>query len=68
MGKYELSELKRLANSGEPPKDLDMHERVIFYTMRYCYQTYKKHPTEAVKQRLKDFSDPVIEFHYGRKD
>ena len=68
MGKYELEELKRLANKGVPPRDLDVHESVIFYTLRYCYKTYRKDPTEATKQRMKEFAKPVIEFHYGRKD
>ena len=64
---YDLDELKKLANSGKAPKNMDVHERVIFYTLQYCYEAYKKNPTESTKQRLKEFLDPVVEFHYGRK-
>ena len=68
MGTFELEELKKLANKGTAPKDMDVHESVIFYTLRYCYQTYKKTPSESAKKRLQEFVKPVIDFHYGRKD
>ena len=68
MGKYELGAIKRAAARGVMPQDFDNHERVIYYTLRYCYTTYEKTPTDSVRSRLKEFSDPVIEFHYGRKD
>jgi len=65
---YELNQLKRFAAKDRKPDDLDVHESVIFHTLRYCYKTYAADPTESTKQRLKEFSDPVIKFHYGRKD
>lgn len=68
MGKYSLDEIKRAAAKGDKPQDLDRHESVIYHTLNYCYRTYRKNPTEAVKRRLMEFSEPVIEFHYGRKD
>ena len=68
MANYELGALKRAAVRGVKPKDLDEHESVIYHTLRYCYKTYEKTPTESVKRRLKEFSDPGIEFHFGRKD
>ena len=65
---YELDEIKRLAAKGKNPGDFDVHESVIFYTAKYCYDTYKKDPTEATKKRMEDFLKPVVEFHFGRKD
>ena len=65
---YELDELKKLANKGTPPNDMNVHESVIFYTLRYCYKTYKKNPTEETRIRMQEFMQPVIDFHYGRKD
>jgi len=66
--KYSLEEIKRAASKGVLPDDMDTHERVIFYTARYCYHTYKKVPTEATKKRLEEFLEPVVQFHYQRKD
>ena len=68
MANYELGVIRRAAARGVMPNDFDDHERVIYHTLRYCYKTYNKTPTESVRRRLKEFSDPVIEFHYGRKD
>ena len=66
--KYSLEEIKRAASKGVLPNDMDVHERVIFYTARYCYKTYRKNPTEAMKKRLEEFLAPVVEFHFQRKD
>ena len=60
MANYELGALKRAAARGVKPKDLDEHESVIYHTLRYCYRTYEKTPTESVKNRLKEFSDEMI--------
>ena len=68
MGKYSIDEIKRFAAKGEKPNGLDVHESVIYHTLSYCYRTYRKNPTESARKRLKEFSDPVIAFHYGRKD
>lgn len=65
---YELEELKRCAYAGEKPRGMDVHESAIYYIMKYCYDTYRKDPTEKTKKRLQDFAQPVIDFHYGRKD
>lgn len=68
MGKYKLEEIKVAASKGIKPTDYDVHESVIYHTLNYCYTTYRKNPTESAKKRLKEFADPVIEFHYGRKN
>ena len=68
MGKYSLDEIKKASASGGGAKDMDVHERVIYYTAKYCYETYKKNPTEQTKKRLADFLKPVVDFHYGRID
>lgn len=58
---YEVNTLKKLAAKGTPPDDMDVHDSVIYHTMRYCYRAYKENPTESTKNRLKDFSDRAIE-------
>lgn len=65
---YELDELRKAASKGTPLPDMGIQESVIFHTLRYCYQAYRKDPTEETKKRLKDFSDNVIAIHYGKKD
>ena len=47
---------------------MGIQESVVFHTLRYCYQAYRKDPTEETRNRLKDFSDNVIEIHYGLQD
>ena len=63
---YELNEIKKLASQEKKPKDFTVHESVIYHTFVYCYRTYKKTPTESTKNRLKAFSDKVVELHYGK--
>ena len=64
---YELETLKKFAYKGKKPLDLDAHESVIYHTLEYCYNAYRKDPTESTKERLERFQEPVIAFHYGRK-
>ena len=64
---FDLDTLKKSAYSGKKPIGLDVHESVIYHTMRYCYRAYKNDPTDKTKERLKQFLNPVIEFHFGRK-
>ena len=65
---YELEELRKAASKGTLLPNMDVQESVVFYTLRYCYQAYRKTPTEETKKRLKDFSDKVIATHYGKHD
>ena len=65
---YELEELRKAASKGSPLPGMDVQESVVFYTLRYCYQAYRKNPTEETKKRLKDFSDNVIAIHYSKQD
>ena len=68
MGKHTLEEIKKAAASGQKIKDMDVHESVIYYTAMYCYETYRKNPTEKTKKRMAEFLKPVVDFHYGRID
>ena len=65
---YSLQQLKMFAAKGRKPKDLDVHESVIYHTYCYCYKAYAEHPTESTKRRLEEFVAPVVKVHYRREE